>query len=74
MQDSISKTIEITGAKANTFKHFGLVVAALCISIRPWNIQCVEYLLRPVVVGRGALLKRRERIQLRLSKQNPITQ
>ena len=51
MQDSISKTIEITDAKANTFKHFGLVVAALCISIRPWNIQCVEYLLRPVVVG-----------------------
>ena len=48
MQDSISKTIEITDAKANTFKHFGLVVAALCISIRPWNIQCVEYLLRPV--------------------------
>ena len=40
MQNSISKTIEITDAKANTFKHFGLVVAALCIYSALYGNDC----------------------------------
>ena len=58
-QDSFSEIIEVSHTVAGAFEDFGFVVTSLNEAICPRDIQGVDNLIKPVVIGFGTVVELR---------------